>query len=163
MHIDVGEAFLGKVCFEGGECFGSGHVGHQAHIDFCDGFAGEDGLATRASVSADETFNVDRGSRDEHLHRFFPTRVVNPAVDALLFLGFGFVEALRGHLDHLFFRKREGAGFRSKTFHDRVVPVRRKPAWQALRPSAMRDYPPWPYCWSADPSSARVPTTGRSK
>ena len=62
VHVDVCEAMLGEMGFEGRQRFRGGHVGHEAHIDFGDGFAGEDGFAARSGVAADQPsiFTVGR-------------------------------------------------------------------------------------------------------
>src|SRR6266851_2698861 len=75
--------------FQGGEGFSRGHVRNEAHVDFCEGAAGENGFAAGAGVTADETFDVDGRARGEQFKRFLETYIVNPVLDAEEFFGFG--------------------------------------------------------------------------
>src|ERR1700758_2697257 len=78
VDVDVAETFFREMRFEQGEGFGSGHVWNEAKIELGNGFAGKNGLAARAGVAADESFDIDRGAGDEQLEGFLETDVVNP-------------------------------------------------------------------------------------
>src|SRR6266404_657406 len=109
--------------FEGREGFGGSHVRNEAHVDFGDGAAGENGLAAGAGVAADKAFDVDRRARGKQLERFLKTYIVNPMLDAEKFFGFGFAEATRGFGDHFLFGIGERAGLGGEAFDGRVVAV----------------------------------------
>src|SRR6266851_3657375 len=111
--------------FQGGEGFSRGHVRNEAHVDFCEGAAGENGFAAGAGVTADETFDVDGRARGEQFKRFLKTYIVNPVLDAEEFFGFGFVEAPGGFGDHFLFGVGKRAGFGGEAFEGGIVAVGR--------------------------------------
>src|SRR5882762_5513262 len=89
LYFDIGKTFFGKMRFQRGERFGGGHIRDEAHVDFGDGAAGENGLSPGAGVAADQSFNIHRGPRDEKLESFLPAYVVDPVIDSEQFFCVG--------------------------------------------------------------------------
>src|SRR4029077_18519903 len=100
VHLDVAETMLGQMSLERGESFGGFHVGNEPHIDFGDSAVGKNGFAPGSGIAADQAFNIYGGARLQQFKRFLPAPIVEPVIDAHLFLGHGFVESLGGGSDH---------------------------------------------------------------
>src|SRR5262245_26373716 len=77
------------------------HVRHEPHVDLRRRAVGQDRLAAWAGVAADESFDVDRGLRDEPDERVVPRLVAVPLRNAQRFLGGGFVAARNRLLEDL--------------------------------------------------------------
>src|SRR2546427_7856471 len=96
VDFDIAKAMLGKMGFQRGERLVGFHVRHEAKIELGDGAVGKNRLAARTGVAANEAFDVDSGTRLQQFKRLLVIHVVNPVLDAKLFLGDVFFEAARG-------------------------------------------------------------------
>src|SRR5205807_1468080 len=126
------EPALREVRLEQGERLGRRHVGHEPQVELRHRAVRQDGLAARAGVAADQTFDVDRGARHEALQRLDPAHVAHPVVHAHLPLRDRLVEAARRRRHHRLVTCRQRARFVGVAVDGRLVAVGRDQRRQRL-------------------------------
>src|SRR5262245_57593717 len=77
IHFYVAKAARGEVLLEGRERLSCSHIRHEPKVELGHGPVRQNGLAARASVSSDQSFDVDRGTRHQELQSLLPAGVAH--------------------------------------------------------------------------------------
>ena len=117
--------FLARCAFSAASASCGGHVGHEAHVDFRDGFAGQNGFAAWAGVATDQAFDVNR-RRDIAVRAILASSRRGPSDRRpLLFLASASLRRCAATCDHFFVGVRKRARLGGETFDDGIVAVGR--------------------------------------